>query len=145
MNAKPDDIWLADLGLAVKTSCISPLTVSRFPRLNSDPLKVGEVVRDDCELRVKRCRGNEQISIWEQCAPPIEFCVQCGRTVNNAVCQRENDTALTKGLKGGLLRSGLFSLEASQDFVAGDDRERDSTVFDQIERCSVCDLWMLLE
>jgi hypothetical protein len=43
------------------------------------------------------------------------------------------------------LRVGLFSLEASQDFVASDDRERESTVFGQLDTCPVCDLRMLLE
>lgn len=78
---------------------------------------MGEVIRDDCELCVKCSRGNEQVSIWEQCAPPIEFCVQGGRTFNNTVCQGENDTALTQRVKGGRLRSGLLNFESEQDFV----------------------------
>ncbi len=105
---------------------------------------MGEVIRDDSELCVECCCGNEQIRIRQSCASPIEFCVQCGRTVNDTVCQGKNDTALTQRVKGGLLRSGLLNFETAQDFVPGDDGEREPAMFGQIETYPVCDLWVLL-
>lgn len=80
---------------------------------------MGEVVRDDSELCVECGRGNEQVSIWQQRAPSVQLCIQCSRTVNNAVCKGKDQTGLTQRVKGNFLSLGPLSLESRAGFRTG--------------------------
>lgn len=108
-------------------------------------LKVGEVVRNQCALRFQRRGRNEQIGIGEQGALPMEFAIQRGRALHHLIGERQDQTGLTEEGKCGFLCPGLFGLESTQQFIAGDDRESESVMFGKITPHPLRDQWMLFE
>jgi hypothetical protein len=88
-----------------------------------DSLKVGDIGRDQSPSMMQSGGGDEEIGVANCLTLPSQVCEEVGRLNDNRVDESENLAVLAEAIEKADLAQGSLGLQATQDFIASDDRE----------------------